>query len=783
MDNFENIQLYRTNVLLGGNMKYDLILDDNGENLFVNDFHITPITGDKPYNYDDTKYLLDKSHQENVLEYYKANINNFYKEHINSKLNSNYPILYDEYNATKCYDDNWFMGLRRTPMYERYQKQFEFLLPLWLERVDDLIFEISIYTNDKLLTTKSLLFSATKNENMPKHHNDFCEYLYKYMRNIGIVQDYRSETHINTGETVVTPIENYGSNDVFNVNFTDYTAYLHGLNIISGRVESLFLNNKCEELMEREIPFLDFNMKITESFKDNKFIAKQLFNFNLCFNIQDLAAPQFRKILMYKDINIKVNVKHKYIDEKGQPKETYLTHKDFYTNYQFIPRKKPIIIENKDNKLEYPKDGNPENVLDFLEEYNCIDYVNYNKITQHNHMWSLVEEPTYIFNLYEGFAGSIINDSESHETSINVNNNGLAFEPSHKNYNEYLNNEYWCNLVTTDDVQLKFLEYYATHIEELRKYCSNVKNIHNDILFHNTEDKYVLLVCYTGTNSLTSAVKNSYHILHGEEYTNGLYYKKLANINIFVAADQKLLTYNKINKKLKLDLTQPKQIPLRKSVSKILIENSKHIEYILNDDYNYYLNRYDGKIKPTFITIGDDVYKNKIWRKNLQKIGAITIDSTINPIECIDLNYNKNIFINSDPTDIDDLTKYDYLGNNSEYCWFNDSNFTLLPTFIQDDYHSSKLTSPYTIALEYLSKIFKGESYDMVVKSQDNKDMIKASFKVINILHLYNINVEFMQNKYEIVSDKIYKDTYTQEEFNEEKDIKYKYYKIQLKLK
>ena len=37
MDNFENFQLYRTNILLGGNMKYDLILDDNGEDLYVKD--------------------------------------------------------------------------------------------------------------------------------------------------------------------------------------------------------------------------------------------------------------------------------------------------------------------------------------------------------------------------------------------------------------------------------------------------------------------------------------------------------------------------------------------------------------------------------------------------------------------------------------------------------------------------------------------------------------------------------------------------------------------------
>ena len=107
--------------------------------------------------------------------------------------------------------------------------------------------------------------------------------------------------------------------------------------------------------------------------------------------------------------------------------------------------------------------------------------------------------------------------------------------------------------------------------------------------------------------------------------------------------------------------------------------------------------------------------------------------------------------------------------------------------------YSSRLLTPYTIALEYMSTFFsKKESDKIEIKSQyESEDIIKVIPKVVNLVNLYDIKIEFIQNRYieEKLEDGkvIYKDTYTNEEEKleniDESKYKYKYYKINMKLK
>lgn len=802
MDNFENIQLYRTNVLLGGNMKYDLVLDDNGEDLIVKDFHITHITGHKAFKYDDTKYLLNETHQKNILDFYNANMDNFYKDHVDVKLSSVWPIIYDKYNTVKTYDDNWFMGMRRPKLYEKYQKQFEFLVPVWLEKIDELIFDVSLYTGDNLISTKSLTLNPEPNKYLPEYHNDFCKYIYDYFKHIGIHQTLINATDIENNEKTTIYSDGYGSNDVFDVNFTDYTAYVHGLNLFTGNTETRFLNNKCDELMEREIPFPDFNDKITSSFRDNSFIAKQLFNFNLCFNIQDIASPQFKKLLLYKDVNVKVNVKSRYKDENGKVFMKKLAHKDFYTNYEFIPKKKIKKLKlTDDKKIVFEQDEKPSsNVLDFLQEYKCVDYMHYNKITQQNHMWSLVDDPTYIFNLYGGFAGDI---STSGTTVEHMHNQGLAFDPTYPAYDEYLNNEYWCNCLVIDEqyIDLKFLNKYINNISELKSICSNVKLIHNDILFENDRDLYVLFILIDCVDLNDYIDNNVYHLFYGKKDENlNLWTLKIGDINIFLTNKKENLCFQKIKETFKnttpLNCKLPKCVPLNLSVSHILsnkTDKTTEIEYILNNDYNFYVNRYDGKIKPTFIDVNDDKYQNYIFYKKINGINE-KINTNIPPlypsinhyyINRETLNYNTKLI-----KQIDGEINYNETGHDLEYCWFNNNNYTSLPQSIKCDLYPSGFSTPYTICLGYLSTLFPNKdinTYIEIPSQHDSNSILKVSSKIVNILNLYNIDVKYVKPQYEkelLENDKVlYKDTLTGEYLDDESKKEYKYYEINLKLK
>jgi hypothetical protein len=77
-----NYQLYHTNILLGGQMKWDLILDLSNNDLVVSDFHLTPISNNVPYNKYSKDQLLNYKHEENVSRFYKKISGHFYKEMI-----------------------------------------------------------------------------------------------------------------------------------------------------------------------------------------------------------------------------------------------------------------------------------------------------------------------------------------------------------------------------------------------------------------------------------------------------------------------------------------------------------------------------------------------------------------------------------------------------------------------------------------------------------------------------------------------------------------------------
>ena len=73
-----NYQLYRTNILLGGQMKYDLVADLVDGDVIINDIHITPISDNLPYNKLSDENLLNYDNQENIKNFYTGNLGYFF---------------------------------------------------------------------------------------------------------------------------------------------------------------------------------------------------------------------------------------------------------------------------------------------------------------------------------------------------------------------------------------------------------------------------------------------------------------------------------------------------------------------------------------------------------------------------------------------------------------------------------------------------------------------------------------------------------------------------------
>lgn len=391
-----NCQLYRSNVLLGGQMKYDLILDSDGAQTYVKDLHITPISSRAPYN----KYTVDNlffyNHHENIVSFYKKFSGSFYNDFINPALASLHPLP-ENYNGDVC-DTTYETGCRRMS-YQFYNKQFNFFCPLWLEKIDDiskLSFEIQIKT-DKSRTpifTRELKFS---------NGQKITQYFNNYIKHIKL---------------------DVGCDWVFNID--ENNSWVRGLNIKTGKLDEINLLTLYDNLTHRERPLLEFNNIIINELNKNYLIVPQLFNFNFCFNLEDV----FNRFVYDSIKNHQI-----YINIVAKIDGTELDIYDIFSNHKYIERK-----TLQWSSIDGDNDLSNMNVLDYLNDYNNIDLIDKNKIIQNTCHWRLANGEH--FNLYQGFAPVYEKDGEFKTMPYYSENIADIDSVELNEYNEF---QVWCN--------------------------------------------------------------------------------------------------------------------------------------------------------------------------------------------------------------------------------------------------------------------------------------------------------------------------------------------------
>ena len=435
-----NYQLYRTNLLLSGQMKWDLIIDSTQNALCVSDFHLTPISSNTPYTYKSDEYLIKNSHQDNVKAYYSANKGNFYKECLDAEFSHDWPIIYKENDIPKIiYSNIYDMGCKRSSQYNIYKKQFEFFCPLWLEHINgDIKFKIEVKasTDNTVLGANMLTLKEIDIDTL-NFHNKFVEYFKNYIKNAGLID---------------------GSDDVINIIFNNNTATVTGLNVNTGLFETHSIDNLIDNITSRERPLMEVDNMIIRAFADNSIICKQLFNFNLCFNLEDIFSSNITKLIYGENLIISITV---YIGD------TELSKKDFNTEYNHIKR---FTIGTN---TEY-------NVLDYLNDNNYIEFVNKNKFCQSICHWSLFDNNDYIFNVYDGFSGLYIDDNGIYENKHQYCN---APNTVIKKYDKSQNSAGWINIKNI----VSWNEFY--------KYIKNPKKFKTDGTFIN-DSKYINNIKY-----------------------------------------------------------------------------------------------------------------------------------------------------------------------------------------------------------------------------------------------------------------------------------------------
>lgn len=624
-----NYQLYRTNVFLGGQMQYDLVLDSIGRDLVISDFQISSIDDKLTNLKNDT--LLKYDHQTNIKQFYKNNIENFYKY---DDFVPNHPLMVDDLNVD-THKDTYEMGCKRMN-YKRYGKQFHFFCPLWLEKLDDnqhLVFDILVYSTPE----KNVTLASKRLELKPKqiqYHDKCVQYFRDYINYIGIES---------------------GNENVLNVDVINYTSTMSGLNVSTGLKEVKTLPNLISNLLYREIPVLEFDNILIQNFQLNNFITSQLFNFNLCFDLEDIMPSFAKQDLIGESVIVDLKVAIVDNDKSRPEEEDYLEKVDLYTNYEYIPKKYCGPYEMDVNGgIGVNKGQDTHNVLSYLQDYQGIPYIDKNKLNPQTIHWSLTGDNEYIFNAYEGFSGWINDGSISHWYGNSPDIFADATSGVH-------NSTTWCNTVSiplgtnVNNISLKDLTDLCSTFENGKytnglKYEFDIPAGYKNIRLLLIEDKHDLLYStniFSKYNTYNISIQddqnniklrvimisNTIAIISSDQI-NKFTYKETPDIivkifgedwvtnttdnnsydsimNLYFRTLFNMLSNNNPWKSLSV-ISSDASLDICKADSPS--QSSSEVEYYKSSKRGTYMYRYFGKIRPTFINDNSEMLNYRYYQ-------------------------------------------------------------------------------------------------------------------------------------------------------------------------
>lgn len=620
----ENFQLFRTNILLSGQVKWDLILDSKKTGgLMVKDFHLSPVSQSTPYNKLPDESLLNYSHQENLKKFYKSIESKFFDPCIDPQLKHNWIVLGD--NQGIIYEDSFEAGSRNSK-YSIYKKPIEIFCPVWLEQVKDSIsFVIEVYTKSKRIITKSIDVMS----------GDFGKYLNSYIDYLGL---------------------RTGVEDVLDIDLKNKTTLITGISLDSGNIVKREVPGLTYNLLYRERTMLEFDSMLINNFSNNKLVTRQLFNFCFYVDLNDLIASNISKMMYGEELLFKIKT---IVDGEE------LQLRDFYSNYEYIERE-DISIKSIPDIINSEEKNNPlpeKNVLNYLMDYKYTNHILKNKYVQNTVHWSLNDNKDYLFNIYNGFGPYDSGYKHSYPHRYGKTPDLLSSE-----YRQTLNNIGWCNplLISDSNDWLKFI-YDIDYYEKIREFSTNFHpKWVNNVLYNISTTNYfkwdelriaIFIIDDSDGDSIFNSIKSSIKsgmFSDSIQLNEGLYYIRFKSTDEFIGLVVKssqldcvtfrsfyglLNTISNENPKHKVnDSSHPlyyirnkmgsvKQIPLIAINKSLYIVNSPspsiytdEVEYYKDDNTSIgdcYVLRYDGKIKPTFISSEESINKNLKYYKEI----------------------------------------------------------------------------------------------------------------------------------------------------------------------
>jgi hypothetical protein len=509
----------------------------------------------------------------------------FYSDGMNPEFKHNWPVIVPAGGHAYTYNDVCDMGCRRMKHYDLYGKQFEFFCPIWLEHLADyLVFNFSVYdgTGEHLVARRTLTIERGDVT------NKFNRYFNSYITNCGI---------------------DVGTDDVMRINIGENTAYVTGLNVKTGLHTVRDISNVVNIITSRERPLMEFDNILISNLSNNNIVVNQLFNFNFCFNLNDIVSSAIADLMIGKQLTISVDV---------SVGDELLDKVDFNTEYDYIQKQ---LIHSDDSIKE------DINVLNYLIDYKCIDLIDKNKYNQQVCHWSLCDCNDYIFNLYNGFSGYSISKGKVIQANHQY---GKTPSLDTSKHSDFTNNIGWLNIFNFTEWSEFYL--FTMDIDTYKDKMSvfGGKTFVNDIKYSKIPQTPIYF-CGLNVNSelFTKILNNNpQHIpIHGN--LSAIIYD---DVVIFVTDNLDELTHNAILKSFKKITTNdpilskfvdifnsfvsPSVITISSSLSAERSDGPSYdtdeMIYFKDNNHSEYVIRYDGKIKPTFTKSRTLYYKDYV---------------------------------------------------------------------------------------------------------------------------------------------------------------------------
>lgn len=403
-------QLLKTSPYLGGQIRWDIPLYyhyDNGiYKCDTPELHIVPLDDNITFNEGNSWKTLNYTHLENIKHLFEQ-IGDVFFSAEGEWTGSHW--LYNNGDVVDPYSHIYNMGARRV-RFERYGKQFSYLCPLWIsEETDPHLFGFEF----------SIKISGEERDHVVRRvmglSDDICDYMSEYFN--------KSARYNEPDPSAPDPGYQGVNDDLLSIKFDPDYAFITGVQADKGRYTTNDISYMIHDLLHREIPMIEFDNMLVSKFRESNIIAQQLINLNFLFNMEDISYI-LKESLLGKHITVALRVMY-----DGQ----YLPVKDFYTNYSNIP-----VYRVDQSTMSYSK-----NVCEYMGDNTIVDYMYTNKFTQPIFHWAMVENPTYIYNFYDGFAPVFKDGDEYYRIEGRYYDQADVSQELHNVYNSAAS---WCKL-------------------------------------------------------------------------------------------------------------------------------------------------------------------------------------------------------------------------------------------------------------------------------------------------------------------------------------------------